>query len=343
MKKVLFATFVIATIASCTKNDVIPVENDSLEIKFQTVVGPQTKALGQVEYAGDAFYSTAFYLDKAKNWAANSGDAVVYLQDKIISSGTPKTWAAATPYYWPKNGRLTFMSYALLDDSKKYVDATSLVTTANSGLTISSFNVDTYKNYDLLVADIAEDKSANQNVYLTSGVPTLFGHKLCKLVIKAQTAIQYPKQQFHITSITINQLDSQGTYTMTATGTEKWTGHKNPVDVTFFSDPSTPVEVNNDDVETTQTEIPAAQSVYLPQNFQDSETITVNYTITTTTPSSSSVVETVSVTKKLSDVFTLGWEMNKIYILDLTFALDTILWDPAQTDWTNGANGSMSL
>lgn len=340
MKKVLFATFVIAAIASCTKNDVIPVENDSLEIKFQTVVGPQTKALGsgQVAYAGNAFYSTAFYLDKAKNWAANSGEAVVYLQDKIIGSGSPKTWAADTPYYWPKSGKLTFMSYALLNKSNSYVDATSFVTAAKTGLTVSNFNVNTYVDHDLLVATIASDKTANEEVYLTKGVPTLFGHKLCKLVINAQTNAAYSTKEFRITSITINNLQSVGTYTMTAAGVESWSSYGTPANVTFFTGP---VVINNDAENSTKTTITAAQSVYLPQDFQDTETITVNYTITNTT--GESFVEEVSVTKKLSEVFTGNWEMNTIYNLDLTFSLNTILWDPAQTEWTNGTNGSMSL
>ena len=340
MRKVLFATFVIAAIASCTKNDVTPVENESLEIKFQTVVGPQTKTLGsgQVEYAGDAFYSTAFYLDKAKNWAANSGEAVVYLQDKIIGSGDPKTWAATTSYYWPKSGKLTFMSYALLDKSDSYVDATSFVTAAKTGLTVSNFNVNTYVDHDLLVATIASDKTANEEVYLTKGVPTLFGHKLCKLEIKPHTNAAYSTKEFRITSITINNLQSVGTYTMTAAGVESWDSYGTPDNVTFFTGS---VEINNDADNSTKTTITAAQSVYLPQDFQDTETITVNYTIKT-----GSFVENVSVTKKLSEVFTSGtgkWEMNKIYNLDLTFGLETILWDPAQTNWANGTNGSMSL
>ena len=341
MKKVLFATFVIAAIASCTKNDVIPVENDSLEIKFQTVVGPQTKALDpatQTEYAGDAFYSKAFYLDKEKNWATNSGAAVVYLEDKIIGSGDPKKWAATTPYYWPKSGKLTFMSYAILNSSNVYLDATSTAVTADetNGVTVSGFNVNTYKDCDLLVAAIAPDKTANEDIYLTNGVPTLFGHKLCKLVINAQTNTEYSTKEFHITSITINDLQSVGTYQMSPAGAESWSGYSTPADVTFFNGS---VEINNDADNTTKTPITAAQSVYIPQDFQDTETITVNYTITT-----GSFVENVSVTKKLSEVFTAGfWERNKIYNLDLTFSLNTILWDPAQTEWTNGTGGSMSL
>lgn len=338
MKKVLFATFVIAAIASCTKNDVIPVENDSLEIKFQTVVGPQTKALGsgQVAYAGDAFYSTAFYLEKAKEWATDSDDAVVYLNDKIIgSSGTPKTWAAATSYYWPKSGKLTFMSYAILNSSNVYLNETSTAVTADNtdGVTVPGFNVNTtYKDCDLLVAAIASDKTANEDIYLTNGVPTLFGHKLCKLAINAQTDTEYSTKEFNITSITINDLHSVGTYNMNPAGVESWSADT-PDDVIFFNGP---VEIN-----TTKTPITAAQSVYIPQDFQDTETITVNYTITNTT--GVSFVENVSVTKKLSEIFTAGWQMNTIYTLDLTFSLNTILWDPAQTDWTNGTNGSMAL
>lgn len=338
MKRIAIAVLAVAAIASCTKNYVNPLESDTLEITFQTVVCPQTKALepGQVEYAGDAFHSTAFYLDNTKNWAANSEDAVVYLRDKIIGSGNPKKWAAATPYYWPKGGKLTFMSYALLDQTNQYVDATSFVTADKTGLTVSAFNVNTYKDHDLLVAAIASDKTANENVYLTNGVPTLFGHKLCKLAINAQTDAAYSTKTFNIKSITINNLQSVGTYTMDEKGLESWGSYGTPAEVTFFTGSA---EINNDDDDSTKTPITAAQSVYLPQDFQDTETITIVYTITT-----GSFVENVSVTKKLSEVFTSGeWEMNKVYNLDLKFGLETILWDPAQTDWEDGSDGSISL
>lgn len=339
MKKFFFATLAIVAIASCTKNEVLPVIDEPQEITFQTVVGPQTKA-GQVEYAGNAFYSTAFFLADGKTWAANSTDAAQYLADKIVgSSGTPKVWKAATTYYWPKGGKLTFMSYALLDASNKYVDATpTVVTAANTGVTIEDFDVNgTYKNHDLLVAAIASDKNANENIYLTQGVPTLFGHKLCKLVITAQTDMSYTTKEFAIKSITLNDLDNVGTYTMTANGTESWGTPSGDGDVTYFTGTA---EVNNDADNTTFTTIEAAQSVYLPQDFQDTETITINYTIKT-----GSVVENVSVTKKLSEVFGPGvtWEMNKIYNINLTFGLTEILWDPAQTDWTDGTDGSVSL
>lgn len=342
MKKVLFATLAIAAIAACTKNEVIPVENEPQEITFQTVVGPQTKALGagQVEYAGDAFYSTAFFLADDKTWAANSTDAAQYLADKIVgSSGTPKVWKAATTYYWPKGGKLTFMSYALLNTSNEYVEATpSVVTAANTGVTITDFDVNgTYKNHDLLVAAIASDKNANENIYLTQGVPTLFGHKLCKLVITAQTDQLYSGKTFTITGITLNDLNHIGTYTMTANGTESWGTPSGDDDVAYFTGTA---EVNNDADNTTITTISAEQSVYLPQDFQVAETITITYTIKT-----GGVIENVSVTKKLSEVFGAGvtWEMNKIYNINLKFGLNEILWDPAQTEWTDGADGSVSL
>ena len=341
MKKIVFAVLAVAAIASCTKNEVLPMNDRSQEITFQTIGGPQTKALGagQVEYQGNAFYSTAFFLAKGKTWAANSEDAEVYLADKIIGSGTPKEWKATTSYYWPKGGKLTFMSYALLDASSDYVDATSsIVSAAKTGLTISSFDVNgTYKNHDLLVAAIASDKDANENVYLTEGVPTLFGHKLCKLTITAQTNALYSDKTFAITGITLNKLNHIGTYTMAANGTESWGTPSGDGNVSYFSGS---VTVNNDADDSSVTEVSALQSVYLPQDFQDAETITISYTITT-----GSVIENVSVTKKLSEVFGAGakWEMNKIYNIKLTFGLQEILWDPAQTDWTDGSDGSVSL
>ena len=62
-----------------------------------------------------------------------------------------------------------------------------------------------------------------------------------------------------------------------------------------------------------------------------------------TTYTGSEVTETVTDSKKLSDIFGASWVAGKKYILTITLSMNNeILWDPAVADWTEGT-GSWSM
>ena len=57
-----------------------------------------------------------------------------------------------------------------------------------------------------------------------------------------------------------------------------------------------------------------------------------------TTYTGTPVTETVTVSKKLSEIFTTpaSWEAGKKYTLTITLSMNEILWDPAVADWASG-------
>ena len=81
----------------------------------------------------------------------------------------------------------------------------------------------------------------------------------------------------------------------------------------------------------------------MPQTFADATPVVeVVYTITTnytTTP----VVETVTETKALKDIYTNGWVPGKKYELTITLTLDEILWDPAVVEWVTDSTPATTI
>lgn len=96
-------------------------------------------------------------------------------------------------------------------------------------------------------------------------------------------------------------------------------------------DKTTPTPISNVD-----------QFIFLPQTFTADQVVEITYTIVYTGDSGDLPAETVTVKKPLTELFatttgsttTYEWGIGKKYTLDLEFALDEILWDPAVEDWT---------
>ena len=208
------------------------------------------------------------------------------------------------------------------------------------------------KNKDILVADIAADKNANESVYLATGVPTLFKHQLSYVVFKVRTDKDYTTagKKFELNSIKFGaSLSKSATYQQIATTgvvagwTETATGEQ-----VYYDGGEHPAVINYVDLTAEGATVPAltskdTQNLYLPQTFaEDGNEVTIQYTITTTEDSSTSEGSSTSkdvVTKTFSlkpstgtPVFTT-WEPGKKYTYTLTFSLDEITWDPAVQDW----------
>jgi hypothetical protein len=56
----------------------------------------------------------------------------------------------------------------------------------------------------------------------------------------------------------------------------------------------------------------------------------------------SEVTETVTVSKKLSEIFGASWVAGTKYTLTITLGMTEILWDPAVENWATGT-GSWSM
>lgn len=189
------------------------------------------------------------------------------------------------------------------------------------------YDIEKNKNVDFLVADIAADKVENENMYIYTGVPTLFKHKLSQFYVTICTKEDYSKTEFTLNKIEFKNLNNKGNYT------------QNPDVFTLGNTKTNQTYTDQNQVvnSTTPTEITKVnQYIYLPQELTDDKTITIEYTIGYDTNEDTTVdmVEKVINTYKLSDLYGSNFNPGTKYTLNITLALNEILWDPAVEKWT---------
>lgn len=353
MKKLIVLLSAVAALAACSKNEVVPaVSGENVEISYK--VAPRTKADPQTFDTHNVFASWAYYLPNGKNWSANQTEAKIYIgkegEDGATISYGNNVWKdQKNSYYWPKEGNLTFFAYSL--NSKSLTDPsgtdthfTCLNHDSQYGI-FGPLNLDTHPNTDFLVADIASDKTANENVYDFNGVPTLFKHKLSRVKFAVKKKSDYPGATITLNSITFKKVVYGMTYTQYLNDAAKGiiTDYINP-----GTDRTKEQEYTKKDFEVSSSKafvpVPDANEVryiYIPQNFKDIKdadkiaTIEVKYTVTLkkgTSETDKGISETYTKTLNVKDIFD-SWEIGKRYTFNLIFSLDEIKWAPAVGDW----------
>lgn len=331
-KHLFYIAAACVALASCVKNEV-RVNSPDKEITFQTV---STKA-GAAFNKGNHFRSYVYFLEKGKKWdTANLlTDAKTYIDNAdIYYHTTSRYWAAANTYYWPKQGSLTFFAWTDDTADPKVVGTGAGVTCEpNTGIKIENYSVKDNPNKDILVAEIAKNKTQNENVIgrdWTNGVPTVFRHALAKVEFKVNKRADYPNVKIIVKKITLNKVSTKGTFTQGSPAeSRKWSAQTEPEDLSVFT--------GDEEVTTTATILnPNATPgvtdyfIVLPQDFGATSTLTIEYEIITT---STSFKETVTETKALNAIYTSNWECNKNYVLGITLGLNEIFWDPSVEAW----------
>ncbi len=332
MKKVFLIAAAVVAFAACSKNEVLPSSSINNEISFN--VAPRTKAALETFDTHNVFASWAYYLPKGSTWDAPAGKTPQeYIVGRTISYQTDGTWKeTGKTYYWPKDGgSLTFFAYSLnRNDLALTVGESEFTCSAAAGIQ-GHINLNVDKNTDFMVAEIAKDKKANETAYSFNGVPTLFKHKLSKIVCKVQKAADYKGVKFELNSIKFLQVSHYATYGQLPT--EKITPSGTTDDQVYTS--------ATQEITTTLTPVTTEDVViYIPQEFTgETSKIEITYTITTTVEGSTTpVVQTVVREYPIKDKFA-KWEMGKRYIFNLTFSLDEILWAPAVEPWVDAPAG----
>lgn len=176
ISRLLQTCLVASLLASCTK--VVP--DNSLapasRIGFNTAM---TKAA--VGYPKDSkFISTAYIIASTGSWdnasdRAGAGAAPPLINEEEVSYNyTENYWSTSTEYHWVADYKYTFFSY-----SPSSLKGTK-VSVSTDGVAISNWDVEADAT-EILVADIAKDKTKNESFSGYSGVPTNFRQKLSKL------------------------------------------------------------------------------------------------------------------------------------------------------------------
>ncbi len=334
MKKFVLFAAAAAALAGCAKTTISGDIADQTEITFE--VAPLTKGLttSQSKFSTDnVFSATAFYLAD-KKWTYSDNGASLYIEEATISyDATANVWRnATTKYYWPKTGKLTFFAWTLNKSNLNFPDGSGTyvgVSTYN-GVVAMDYDIEINKNIDFMVADSATNKTANENVYSYTGVPTLFRHKLTQFQATVCEKEAYSGVTFTLKSISLAKLAKTGYYLQEPEGMNIASDGSS---TTYYS--STTGQVVNTTTPTAVDNAGIDQYIYMPQKFTDDNMIEIKYDIAydTNGDGKADVTETVTEPKKLSEIFGAEWKMGYKYTLKLTFSVDEILWDPAVQEW----------
>ena len=194
--------------------------------------------------------------------------------DEVKHNATANTWTTDTPYYWPKTGGVTFFAwspYNYQDAGAGVISVKRPVDTnkkeLNDGIVIADYDVDAHQLTDLMVADVTKSKNqlkntdANTGVNTSTykGVPIVFQHKLSQIdsiniyTVKSDennelkeydyankhdgtTGKEYKAGDvvFKLKNVSINLLNTKGTFTYAATNTDTptsvWSDQGTPKD-----------------------------------------------------------------------------------------------------------------
>ena len=349
-KHIFYIAAACVALASCVKNEV-RVNAPDQEITFQT---DSTKA-GTAFNTNHKFYSYAYFLEKDKTWNNDFASAKPYIDNALIafdpSTGTGNGfWAPEAPntyYYWPKQGSLTFFAWTDDTNDPKVGTGAAVSCAPNTGIKIEKYSVKDNRNKDILVAEIAKDKTANETATgaWKNGVPTVFRHALAKVEFKVNKRTNYPNVTFKVKKITLTKVSTRGTFTQCqSTPNENWgwNGWGLQEDLPVFTSAAGKEVTKTAD--STPEEFDALTPdpntdyhIVRPQVLRDKidPTITIEYEIITNY-TGTAVTETVKETKKLNEIYKSDWECNKKYVLGITLGLNEIYWDPSIEGWENG-------
>lgn len=370
MKRIiLLAASAMAILAGCTRTEIRSIADEPQQITFRTVVGQQsTKALisGAKYPVTETFGSFAFFNKQGETFPTG---ASLYMPNSEVKNTTHatsgKVWTTDIPYYWPKQGSLTFFSYSPFNKLN-----TQITCDATDGITITGWDVDANQAVDVMVADVKKDltkTSGNGTNDGYTGVATVFRHKLSQLVGfkfktnkdyaggRAETAAKAGDKYFYFNKIAINNIKYKGTYksTINVDGNNlgDWAPETDTKDYVWYES-TTGTSFN-----ATATAAPAPTSGYilvLPQDFTDPgagsgsnvENIEIKYTIRTYVKAYSGnaddyteeEVHVYAPLYSIHDATTAGdtkWHMNKTITYSFTVDLDDdqIYWAPSVEDW----------
>lgn len=349
MKKLLFISAAVLALASCQNDDSVVamyngVEVDpSSEILMQSPV--QRKSISKVGIEGTTFPTTekfgtmVFYLN-GKEWYDSS--AKLYIDDNEIAYDEDlETFRNLNKhYYWPKSGKLTFLSYypASLKDKVSNDDGKYKVT---------DFAVTDGKT-DLMLADIKKDMTTNNT---DKGVTTAFNHKLTKVGVRARlkNTVDINAVEIKILEIEFVKALSKGTLTNVEEGADgTWTKDDDVRSDYMYAKPANGkvlkryIDVKDGKDANWYEEMGEDQLILMPQTTKemypvekgDSAALRVKYLYTM--KGTETIVEE---NEKIINIATMAkakdWGINKYIVYRLEFDAEEILFDPAVVDFDN--------
>ena len=222
MKKFLFGTAGLLLIAaSCSKNEVVEVNQDGNEIQFSVVANNATKAADIYCNNNMPEQFTVF---------AKYSDGGSYMQGDVIKKNGTSWVNQSGTRFWPNEGSLDFYAFVNENATDNYTwgwnDAAEGTPATLTDYTVPS---DVAKHTDLLYAvkmeqskgtgkEAAEGSEAESDTETTSPVTLNFRHALSQIVFQAKNT--NPNLHVEISGVSIVGVSSKGDFAFPTTDTD---------------------------------------------------------------------------------------------------------------------------
>lgn len=318
LKRLIIPALLVLTLGCCTKIVQQSGPMDNTEISYHVING-RTKA-PEAYPTTVPFVSSAWYLPQGKKWDANKADAQLYISSAVIGyDPATNVFKAATPYYWPKKGSLTFMAYS--------PESAKIQITKDKGVEITGWATNgSDKRIDLMVADIVKDKSASGTSYGMVGVPIVFRHILSKVAVTAFIEKEEPGKE-----ISLNRIVFRNVYGEADFNGSEWTNRGDVHDIdNTLTNPIT-LNVNKQNIIETMLLIPQSLSAVGTRGNVKME---IYYTI-----NDNGAIQNENVTISLNQ-HGAAWERGKYTEYQIIFGTSDhpIDFGGSVSDWTGYGN-----
>jgi archaellum component FlaF (FlaF/FlaG flagellin family) len=368
MKKI-YTILAIAAVAAvgCSKTELGTTENKVFsdeKINFEVAsFMDQTKAAGEAATTLNAEGFTTFYT--YANFFQGTTKQVYMDNVAINYSESPKQWAPARDYYWPKaaDSYINFYSYvntASQDPAITFNSEKTVATATYEDKTIAATD-------NILLADAALKQNGNLTEYtsisgVTSGVPTLFRHLLAKVNFKIKLVTTDEKKsastKFVVTILNAGETlsnikaDQKGSYvatntfddvkhTLAWTAPVVWTPSTTPqIETISFLTPELTLPVNS----TSSGEYVdlLKERTVMPQTLDADNDFTLSYKVETYYGSEATpyMTENFKVTGKIATLVNTITAWNKNTKITYNITIDPVgnkvTFDPAVEEWGTG-------
>lgn len=316
LKRLIISAVLVLTLGCCTKIVQQSGPMDNTEISYQVISG-RTKAPLEAYPTTVPFVSSAWYLPQGKKWDAHKADAQLYISSAVISyDPATKVFKAATPYYWPKKGSLTFMAYS--------PESAKIQITKDKGVEITGWETNgSDKRIDLMVADMVKNKSANGTSYGMVGVPIVFRHILSKVAVTA-----FIEKEESGKEISLNEIIFRNVYGKADFNGAEWTNRDDVHDVDNKLTPAIKLGVDKTHIIETMLLIPQSLSAV---GTRGNVEMVIYYTI-----NDKGAIQNENVTISLNQ-HDAAWERGKYTEYQIIFGTsdNPIDFGGSVSDWTD--------
>jgi hypothetical protein len=253
-------------------------------------------------------------------------------------------WGFATPYYWPKNGNLSFIAYSPYTAA---VSATASV--KGQGIQFTGYTVGDAADVDLLFSEVARNKTmADVNTVAPwSGIDIAFKHALSSVRFAVKTAATYTGTTIKVKNINVlnaysvadfNQGLEDNATAVTAPANACWSGYATERTYDAFTGDitvgATAKYVHNDNATAAENK---TDLILLPQPLQDGTQVKVQVKYTITSPNGNTFDQVTELP------LTGTWKRGTRYTYTVVFGLDEIYLDPTVEAWDDVNGGDITI